>query len=147
MAVGGTTTVFDQNLNYVGPKTWQGGGTGVSQIFPLPSYQSAIAGLVGSYRAVPDVSAVANPASGVYIYTSYAGYGWTIVGGTSVASPLVAGLVNALGFFEPNTKTLLQAAYNSPSYFWDVTYGFCGPYEYYNATAGYDICTGLGTPK
>ena len=61
--------------------------------------------------------------------------------------PLVAGLVNALGFFEPNTKTLLQAAYSSPSYFWDVTYGFCGPYEYYNATAGYDICTGLGTPK
>jgi subtilase family serine protease len=149
VAVGGTSTVFDQNLNFVGPKTWQSGGMGVSQFSQRPAFQNSVQGVVGNYRGVPDVSAIANPYTGVFVYSNYAG-GFLVVGGTSAASPLVAALFNAENWRFKNTNELLTLLYTYAPFqeaFLDITNGFCGPYEYYNATAGYDLCTGLGTPR
>src|SRR3984893_12824349 len=68
-----------------------------------------LASIVGSHRGTPDIAAVANPVTGVWVYD----IGWVIVGGTSVASPLLAGIANAMGTFRGNTASELTAIYNA----------------------------------
>jgi subtilase family serine protease len=73
-------------------------GGGASQIYPRPDWQSAEAGVIGgNHRGVPDLSWNAAVNGGVLVYTSYFpqnnAVGFHIYGGTSAASPQVAGLV------------------------------------------------------
>ena len=122
------------------------GGGGVSYYEPRPSYQSAISSLVGNYRGVPDLSFDSDPITGVWIYDSNA-YGWNIVGGTSVASPALAGIVNSAGSFYASSNAELAEIYANLAVtadFRDIAVGFCGPYGGYSGAAGWDPCTGVG---
>jgi kumamolisin len=126
----------------------QHSGGGVSRIFDLPSYQSQAkvppaknpAGPVK--RGVPDVAGDADPATGYEILVD--GQSLTF-GGTSAVAPLWAGLVARLnqvlghpvGFLNP-------ILYNHPEVFHDITSGSNIDYQ---AGAGWDPCTGLGSPN
>jgi kumamolisin len=135
-----------------------GTGGGVSRVFPLPSYQQNAgvpkaadpAGPV--MRGVPDVAGDAAPASGYRILCDGTSFpdpsqGLPPVGGTSAVAPLWAGLIarinqglgKSAGFINP----LLYAAPANAT-FRDITQGNNGAYK---AGAGWDACTGLGTPN
>jgi subtilase family serine protease len=84
IGVGGTT------LNSNGSETaWVDAGGGCSSYVAKPSWQSSSVTGCGN-KAVADVSAVADPNTGVYVYDTYGYGGWLEVGGTSVSSPLIA---------------------------------------------------------
>jgi kumamolisin len=143
IAVGGTTISRNRSTgNYVSQSAWSSGGGGPSRYEGRPSYQSSISTIVGSARGTPDVSAVADPRSGVWIYDS-AGGGWMVVGGTSVASPVMAGITNLQGAFRLSSNAELTHLYANQSQYIDITTGACGRHR---ATAHWDFCTGVGAP-
>ncbi len=128
---------------------WTDGGGGLSAFEAIPSYQSVISTIVGGARGVPDLSADADPNTGVWVYDSGTG-GWWVVGGTSVSSPILAGIVNRAGSFATSTNAELTTIYNNRTIttdYKDTTTGFCGPYMGYSAMSGWDFCTGVGSPK
>lgn len=150
VAVGGTSLAYDANGSFSAEKAWSGGGAGLSEVFSRPSFQANVASVVGAARGVPDISAVANPNTGVWVYNFGGLGGWNVIGGTSVSSPLVAGIVNAIDGSRPSTANFLTILYSlngNTNYLRDVTIGACGSYEFLNAGTGYDLCTGLGAPK
>jgi len=150
VSAGGTTIIRNGSGNYTTQHGWSGGGGGLSAIEARPSYQNVIKSIVGSHRGTPDVSADADPNSGVAVYnTTYCG-GWCIVGGTSVASPVLAGITNSAGDFLTSTKaenTKLYKEYGSATkykaLFLDVTVGNNGQ----PCKKGWDYCSGIGAPK
>jgi subtilase family serine protease len=156
VAVGGTTIMRSPaTLNFEGEITWEDTGGGYSYFEPRPSFQSSVASLVGATRGVPDVAAVGNPRTGVWVYNSYDNtYGgvlfpWNIFGGTSVAAPLWAGIVNHAGSFSASTaaeESLIYTHAKTAANFRDVSYGSCGYYEGWSAVAGWDPCSGNGAP-
>jgi subtilase family serine protease len=151
VAVGGTTLSRDGSGNYLGQSVWSQTGGGLSSGVSIPSYQSAISARVGTARGVPDTSLVANPQTGVWVYDTVPYNGtteeWIIVGGTSVASPATAAIVNTTKHFEASSAaelTLIYANLGNKADFTDVTSGTCN-----NDAAtlvGWDTCTGVGTP-
>lgn len=148
VCVGGTAHSRNASTLYLEKQdTWTTAGAGASPYEPSPSYQSALG---SSVRLVPDVAAIGDPANGVWVYNcTYEGacY-WYQVGGTSVATPITASLDNHAGRFSSNSETYLSALYSSSgSGFGDITEGFCGVYYSLFATAGWDNCTGWGSPK
>jgi kumamolisin len=122
-------------------------GGGVSEVFALPSYQGganvpeAPNGFAG--RGVPDVAADADPESGYNVVVDGQA---SVVGGTSAATPLWAGLLarinQVLGKNVGYLNPLLYSA-AAESTFHDITSGSNGDYS---AGPGWDACTGLGTP-
>jgi kumamolisin len=134
-------------------------GGGVSAVFPLPTWQAgagvppssvtkkkkktakAAAGSGG--RGVPDVAGDASPETGYQILVDGE---QEVVGGTSAVAPLWAGLIALLnqqlnrkvGFLNPQLYPLGEAP------FFDVTSGNNGAFA---AHAGWDACTGLGSPN
>ena len=73
-------------------------GGGPSAIYPMPSWQSSVSGAIGANaRGVPDLAWNAAVNGGVLVYASFYPnanrVGWHIYGGTSAASPQIAGLV------------------------------------------------------
>ena len=75
---------------------WTGGGGGCSIIEPSQAYQTNnCVNICGNFRAAPDWSADADPDTGVIVYDSGNG-GHFRVGGTSVATPLMAGIIGDL---------------------------------------------------
>jgi len=110
-------------------------------VFTKPAYQS---GLSGSGRHVPDVALVADPSTGFAV--SYQG-GLARVGGTSLSSPLFAGLL--AGALSANGSTsgvgdIHSNLYAAPAKaFQDVVTGNNG----FAADVGYDDVTGLGAPR
>jgi kumamolisin len=112
VAVGGTSVSRDPSSGaFIGEAAWGDGGGGVSAYVPKPSYQSNVKKLGSvNFRGVPDIAAVANPRTGVWVYISNA-QGWNIIGGTSVATPVVAGLVNNTGHFSASSNAELTAYY------------------------------------
>ena len=124
-------------------------GGGVSEVFPLPSYQSA-SGVPVSVnpsrfrgRGLPDVAGDADPETG---YDTTVDGQPSVVGGTSAVAPLWAGLIALLnqqlgkpvGFLNPQ----LYASGESAG-FNDITSGNNGAYS---AGPGWDPCTGWGSP-
>jgi subtilase family serine protease len=150
-AVGGTTLSTASNTRGWTESAWDDSGSGCSADDAQPAWQSALSNItsVCSKRAVADVSAVADPNTGVAIYdsTSYEGYsGWYVVGGTSVASPIIASVYALAG----NAATVSYGSYpySHTSSLYDVTSGSngsCGN-DLCNSTTGWDGPTGLGTP-
>ena len=135
--------------NYVAEVPWDSAGGGISAVEARPSYQSGISSMVGSHRGVPDLSFDSNPVTGVWVYDTNAG-GWNIVGGTSVASPALAAILNLAGSFYTSSNAELKAIYGkmgNATDFNDISSGFCGPYAAYSAASGWDFCTGVGTDK
>jgi len=101
-------------------------------------------------RMVADVSAIADPNTGVLTYDTYQSYAWGIVGGTSASSPIIAGVYAISG----NASTVVYGSYPylHTGSLYDVisgNNGVCGPGPSYYCTAqaGYDGPTGLGTPN
>jgi subtilase family serine protease len=133
---------------YTSEGCWGGSGGGPSVYEPIPSYQNVISGIVGTHRGTPDIAAVAG--TGVAIYNKTGCGGWCTVEGTSVASPLLAGITNAAGKFHASTSDELTQIYGeyavAKTYkadFHDITTGNNG----YAAKKGWDYCTGVGSPK
>lgn len=151
IAAGGTSIVRDPNRGgFIAETAWQDGGGGSSAYFPRPRFQDALCDLIGNARAVPDISLEANPTSGVWIYDgSGAGgaeVGWYVIGGTSVASPSLAGITNATGTLRKSSDAQNTYFYQHPYIFRDITYGNCGVYNSSFAGYGWDACTGNGSP-
>lgn len=149
VAAGGTTLRRNPSTGaFLAEAAWVDTGGGASYYEARPGYQSAISTIVGTRRGVPDLSAVADPNTGVWVYDSGNG-GWWIVGGTSAAAPILAGIVNLAGHFASSTSSELTTIYNNRGLvadFRDTTTGFCGPYMGYSTALGWDFCTGVGSP-
>jgi len=147
-AVGGTTLLVNPDNSYLSESAWNGTGSGCSAYEGKPSWQTDLAGC--AKRTVADVSADADPATGAAVYDSvrYDGQaGWFQVGGTSLASPLIAATY-ALGGV-PAAISANAVPYLSTGTLHDVltgSNGNCGSYLCH-AGAGYDGPTGLGTPN
>ena len=158
--------VWDEVL---GESTGAGGG-GPSHVFPRPSYQYLVPTGSGGARATPDVSMSAAANGGVLIYSSYpttvegepAPNSFSFWGGTSVATPLFAGVVaiadqiagHQLGLINPRMYAL---EHGPRSGIVDITKGNNSFSEFneegdllftvpgYEAHPGYDMASGLGT--
>lgn len=183
-SVGGTQLHLDSDGNRIAPdNVWNdtallgspaASGGGVSAVFRRPFYQADEVRLVGRWRATPDISMSAAVDGAALIYLSFtnsangaSGAGWYLVGGTSEASPLFAGIVaiadqaagHRLGLLNPdlyalgdgprsgivdvatgnNSVTFTQQVPGTPDY--GATYTVQG----YRSGPGYDLATGLGT--
>jgi len=148
VSAGGTTLHRDANGNFLSETGWSGSGGGKSLYENRPSYQDAVSSVVGAKRGVPDFSFDADPNSGVSVYDStlcQGVSGWLVFGGTSVASPALAGIVNLAGHFYASSNTELTTIYSdmsNSSDFRDITSGTAGSF---NATTGWDFVTGVGS--
>jgi subtilase family serine protease len=153
---GGTTLKLGSGNTYGGEKAWSGSGSGCSLFFSAQSWQTTASGWVttgcGTSRGVADVAADADPNTGASVYdtTRYNGRsGWFQVGGTSLASPLIAG-VYALAGNAASTSYPASLAYASPGALHDVSEGpstgSCSTTAC-KAGVGYDGPTGLGSPN
>jgi kumamolisin len=149
-SVGGTTILRNNKGLFTSESAWSDAGGGPSQFEPRPSYQKVIKGIVTTHRGTPDISSEASNVSYVAIYSQYGCGGWCGVGGTSVSSPTMAGIINAAGQFKASTKAELTEAYadyaNATKYkadFTDIVTGSNG----YACKKGWEFCTGIGSPK
>ena len=144
IAVGGTTLTKATNARGWSETAWNGAGSGCSAYEQKLPWQHD-AGC--PRRTVADVSADANPSTGVSVYDTYGSGGWLKFGGTSVAAPIIGG-VYALGTAAFTWASSLPYA-NVGSLF-DViggSNGSCGGSYLCTSVAGYDGPTGLGTPN
>ncbi|WP_442817931.1 carboxypeptidase regulatory-like domain-containing protein [Streptomyces sp. NBC_01224] len=142
-AVGGTSLVKDSSTRGWSEAAWGGAGSGCSRYEAKPSMQSDSG---CARRTVADVSAVADPGTGVAVYVAGA---WHVYGGTSVSAPITAS-VYALGGTPAAGSLPNTYPYVKPSALNDVTAGSngsCSGSYLCTATTGYDGPTGLGTPK
>ena len=155
-AVGGTSLSTADNARGWTESVWntsstEGTGSGCSAYEAQPSWQAAL-NLPGgcSNRIVADVSAVADPNTGVAVYdTANDNGGWNVYGGTSAASPIIAATY-ALAGAPGSGDNPAQYPYNDPSALYDVTSGAtstCTPAYLCTAEPGFDGPTGLGTPN
>ncbi len=144
IAVGGTR-LGATSAGRTSESAWSGSGSGCSRYEPKPGWQhdAQCAG-----RTVADISADADPSTGAAIYSSLSpgGAGWMEVGGTSLAAPLVAGMIALAG---GSSISHIYAGVGTTA-FYDVTVGrngSCGRSYLCTAGAGYDGPTGVGTPN
>ena len=150
-AVGGTT--LTQNaFTFRGwtETAWTFAGSGCSFVHPKPSWQTDT-GCTG--RTVADVSAVADPNTGVAVYAPTSDTvppasppAWLVLGGTSVAAPIISGVYGVNGgaiHSSSDPYAHLSGLFDVKS---GVT-GFCDPTYLCNGGRGYDGPTGLGTPN
>ncbi|MER7568964.1 S53 family peptidase [Streptomyces sp. NPDC097941] len=125
----------------------EGTGSGCSSYDAKPSWQTDTG---CTKRMISDVSAVADPATGVSVYDSYGvTAGWYTFGGTSASSPIIAS-VYALAGTPGSSDYPAQYPYKHTSALNDVTSGnngSCSTSYFCTAGSGYDGPTGWGTPK
>jgi len=124
-----------------------GGGSGCSLYEPAPLWQKDVDTSCGPRKATADISADADPATGLGVYNTLGAGGWSQYGGTSLAAPLVAGMYALAGKPTPGTYPA-SYPYAATSQFTDVTEGVNGPCgtKLCQAGPGWDGPTGLGTP-
>jgi hypothetical protein len=145
-AVGGTTLRSDTSARGWGETVWSGAGSGCSAYIPKPSWQKDTG---CARRTIADVSAVADPATGVAVYDTYLDPGWLVFGGTSVSAPIIAGVDALAGGRSPGTS-YGSFPYSHQSLFFDVvagSNGTCSPAYLCTGVVGYDGPTGWGTPN
>src|SRR6185369_14902861 len=99
IAVGGTSLAKSSSTRGWAEGAWNGAGSGCSKYVAKPSAQKDTG---CTKRTVADVSAVADPNTGVAVYDTYGGAsagatGWVVYGGTSAAAPIVAAVLAASG--------------------------------------------------
>jgi hypothetical protein len=152
-AVGGTRLVRNSTARGWGETVWktnatEGTGSGCSSSVAKPSFQAGVS--TGcSRRAEADVSAVADPATGVAVFDSFQEAGWNVFGGTSASAPIIAGVYALAGnpgaSDSPNSYPYAHTANLN-----DVTSGnngTCSTAVICNAGPGWDGPTGFGTPS
>jgi pseudomonalisin len=162
VAVGGTTLASMSDGSYQGEAGWDAGGGGISQFEYSPVWQQSVqpadATGVAGFRGVPDIAMDGDLQTGMMLYIT--GYGWTTIGGTSLSSPLAAGVWArmlqvhpGLGFAAsrlykeytsntPGANTSVQPVTRPVGGFHDILIGSNGAYS---ALPGYDYITGLGS--
>jgi pseudomonalisin len=164
MAVGGTTLWTRPDGTYQGENSWDAGGGGISQFEYSPYWESGVQPVsttpVGfTFRGVPDIAMDGDLQTGMQLYTSSTG--WTTIGGTSLSSPLAAGLWarllqangSGLGFAPPRlyhdyaaNAAGAQTGSVPPTQprggFHDILAGSNG---LYTALPGWDATTGMGS--
>lgn len=160
-AVGGTSLTKASNSRGWTETAWSGAGSGCSTAEAKPSFQHDSG---CAKRSVADVSAVADPNTGVAVYDTYNSCGtsslcdflislglvqgvdgYVQVGGTSASSPIIASVYALAG-----TGLSNATPYAHTSALFDVTSGSngsCSGSYLCTAKAGYDGPTGLGTPN
>jgi subtilase family serine protease len=150
-SVGGTALSRASNTRGWSESVWstsstEGTGSGCSAYDAKPTWQTDTG---CSKRAISDVSAVADPATGVAVYDSYQATGWQVYGGTSASSPIIAGVYADAG--TPGASDYpSKYPYQNTASLNDVTSGSngsCSPSYLCTAGVGYDGPTGLGTPN
>jgi subtilase family serine protease len=156
LAVGGTSLSRAANRRGWTETAWGhgsesgtegGSGSGCSAYVAKPAWQHD---RHCHMRTITDVSADADPQTGVAVYDTTPGPfgepGWLVVGGTSASAPFIAGVIGLAG----NSATFTPGyAYAHAGSFFDVTTGsngYCGRDYLCTAKRGYDGPTGLGTP-
>ena len=149
VCIGGTSLYKGGGKRGWSETAWGGAGSACSHLVSKPSWQTDTG---CTHRSESDVSAVADPSTGVAFYDTYPSGGWGVIGGTSVSSPIVAS-VFALA---QNAKSQHYAAgiwaAGGTSALNDITSGSNGTcpkkFSYIcNAGPGYDGPTGWGTPN
>jgi subtilase family serine protease len=147
VAVGGTS-LRKSGTGY-SESAWSGAGSGCSTVNANPGWQT---GTSCTRKANADVSAVADPNTGVAVYdsTSYQGLrGWLVFGGTSASSPIIASVYALAGGRFSGTYAG-QFTWSHASGLHDVTSGSngsCSTAAWCTARSGWDGPTGLGTPN
>ena len=174
VSAGGTSILRNSStLKVASESCWGGSGGGPSAVEtyatsftggnsgPWANSQYPIFGK--GNRMTPDFSFDADPSSGAWIYSGFGFGGWGVVGGTSLSSPALAGIVNRAGnklgsvfltpatggsdWFSTEENNLLYAQLSAKAAyaanFYDVKTGSNGA----AATASWDYCTGVGTPR
>ena len=144
VSVGGTSLKKASNARGWTESAWSGSTSECATGVTKPSWQTDTG---CSARTETDVSAVADPNTGLAVYLTYGGNGWTVYGGTSAASPILAGVYALAG--NEASLTYAQSVYANASKLNDVTSGSngsCGTYIC-NSGVGYDGPTGNGTPN
>jgi subtilase family serine protease len=142
VGVGGTS------LTAISPRAetaWLRAGSGCSKIYGKPSFQSG-SNTGCSMRAQADVSADADPDTGVAIYDTFDRHGWLVFGGTSVATPIVASVFALAGYASANPAGNLYSHTSSLNDVISGSNGACGA-PLCAAGQGWDGPTGLGTPN
>jgi subtilase family serine protease len=159
VCVGGTSLYLNPNLTRNAEYGWSGAGGGCSAYFGIPGWQTYLATseVCYPYRAAPDIAAIADSNTPFAVYIGgpyYSGYYYG-VGGTSVATPINAGLIAdidtarvafgkaPLTYANFNAELYPTASYNYNYYIFDVTVGYNG----YYAGPKFDLITGLGVPN
>jgi subtilase family serine protease len=150
-AVGGTT--LQRSGTSWAETVWPGSGSGCSAYIAKPSWQNDAH---CPMRMMNDISAVADPNTGVAVYTTTGQSGWLTVGGTSASAPLIAAMyamTASTGSVEGGEAPWLRHGAGDVR---DVTSGTnvpglstttCGGDYLCTAAAGYDGPTGWGTPQ
>jgi hypothetical protein len=147
IGIGGTTLTRDSSARGWTEQVWAGAGSGCSAWWDKPGWQHDPN---CAMRTVADISAVADPETGVAVYDTFGlgpDTGWLILGGTSVSSPFLAGVIASTGHPERVTAQTLYG--KKPSAYNDVvggSNGFCGGDYLCTGLPGYDAPSGLGTP-
>jgi Predicted protease len=159
LGCGGTALHLDSSGAISSEVVWNDGGTGgatgggVSDAFPVPSWQAAAgipprSGGTATGRGVPDVAGDADPQTGYQVLVDGSSI---VIGGTSAVAPLWAGIVCRLAQLVGKPLGLAQTAFYAGARvgaaapgFRDITSGSNGAYS---AAVGWDACTGLGTPS
>ena len=158
VSVGGTT-LGSEDGNWSWEKAWTGGGGGCSAFAPAPRWQRSLADWAdvgcGEQRASVDVSADADPETGVAVFDSV-GYadretGWVTVGGTSLSSPLIAASFalagGAHGVSYPAETLYRNRGSRGLHDIVGGSNGRCAAKLICRAAGGYDGPTGVGTPN
>ena len=163
VAVGGTTLDTTPAGAYQGESAWDAGGGGLSQFEYSPSWQNAVQPASSTptgatFRGVPDIAMDADLQTGMVLYT--ASTGWTVIGGTSLASPLAAGVWARMLQGHPSrgyaqsrlygmwtasaagAQTLGPPPTQPHGPFHDILSGANGAYT---ALPGFDYTTGMGS--
>ena len=144
-AVGGTSLNTASNSRGWTETVWNGTGSGCSADDAKPTWQTDTG---CARRTNNDVSAVADPNTGVAVYDTYSQGGWLEVGGTSASSPIIASVFALAG--TPAAGTYPSSyPYSHTANLFDVTSGSngsCSPAYLCTGEVGYDGPTGLGTP-
>jgi len=150
------------------PGTLGASGGGLSTVFSRPSFQDGVARVVGNQRGTPDISMSAAVNGAVNFFDTSdpsVAPGWSLVGGTSEASPLFSGIValadqmagHSLGYINPELYRIAEQPFNGIVPIWsgNNTFSFCSPnvttscqlvtVQGFQADGFYNDATGWGT--
>lgn len=146
MAVGGTSLTRTSTARGWDETAWSGAGSGCTGREPKPAWQGSVSTSCGG-RAIADVSAVADPATGVAVYDTYQSSGWGVFGGTSASAPIIAAIAARSGANgNPDSYAYAhRGSFNDATS--GSTSGLCLGSVLCQAGVGWDGPTGLGTPR
>jgi kumamolisin len=151
ISVGGTRFerdaqgLFKREIYWFSPESGLGTSGGPSLYEARPTFQNSVMKVVGNARGTPDIAAIAINIA--FYYINGTDGIWEASGGTSFASPIMAGIINSAGSHAGSTQAELSLIYNGAlknyhAYWHDILKGNNG----FPALQGYDFVTGLGSP-